>query len=210
MLELYLVTFTFGSVLIAASVLLGGSGEDLDKDLDLAPDADADADGFDIDKDLPALGGTQDLAEHAGAWLPFLSLRFWTFGAASFGATGLLLELAGTGSMVSAPVAVASGSVIGTVAAWFFQRLKRDRVSGDTSLKRFVGEQATVVLAIRPDRAGTIRIETAAGDLVVPARTRDKHDLASGSAVLIAAFDGRTADVTGLPGVTHPSSSAET
>lgn len=202
MLGLYLGALAFGGVLVGASVIFGGDhGGDGDGglgategDLDLGDGADAGpahADGGDF---VHAQAPSTDWL-----WLPFLSLRFWSFAAASFGAVGALLSAAGFSDAVAAPVAAVTGVGIGWSASTFFLRLQRDTVSGATSLERFVGEQARVVLAVRAGGVGTIRLQTAAGDVEVPATTRDRADLPAGSKVLVAGFHGRTADVTGLP-----------
>lgn len=220
MLTLYMVALGFGGVLLGTSVLLGGLGGhdvdkdfDLDKDLDLSGDLDLDAEvdaevDLDGDGDMDHALATNTIDGHGGygvawLWLPFLSLRFWSFGGVAFGGMGALLTLVGTGSVLTGFVASASGYVFGAIAAWFFKRIKHDLVTADTQLKRFVGEQAQVVLAVRPDKVGTIRIASLSGDVEVPATTRDRHTLEPGSTVLIASFTGRTADVTKLTQLEH-------
>ena len=84
---------SLGGVLIVASIVLG----DTDTDVDLDVDADVDLDvGLDGDQDaLIVLKDPGDAVADAGIWLPFFSLRFWTFALAGFGASGLLLHLLG-------------------------------------------------------------------------------------------------------------------
>lgn len=223
MLSLYLLTFGFGAVLVGSSVVLGAMGDDLDKDFDADGDFDVDHDvdldaDADVDGDVGHVGGVhvggmddhdvtalQETVQQTAAdsalwfWLPFLSLRFWSFGAAAFGATGLGLTLASIGDVPTAIVASLMGYVTGLGSSWAFRQLKRDMVTGDTTLKRFVGEQATVVLTIRPGQVGSIRLTSSAGDVEVPATTRDKGELPRGSAVIVAGFTDRVADVTSMP-----------
>jgi hypothetical protein len=193
MLALYLAALGFGCSLIVVSLLLGaGETKDFDKDLT-------------VDKGL-------DLQEaghvgHAGAeghdvpslWTPFLSMRFWTFGAASFGLAGTMLSLLGLPEMLVLAVAVASGGALGTGAAWFFRALKRDTVSGDTSFDRFAGEEARVVVGIRSHQQGKIVVHTLAGRVEMPATTQDERPIAVGSTVIVASVRNGVADVSRLP-----------
>ncbi|MCB9663156.1 MAG: hypothetical protein H6732_03515 [Alphaproteobacteria bacterium] len=224
MIGLYLAALAFGSVLVGASVVLGG-GHDADGDADLGGDgdlgdADLGGDGDLGDADL----GDADLGDGHGGhgvaddlalaptdgtpidwlWLPFLSMRFWSFFAASFGAIGSALSVLGLGEVVTAVVAGSAGTLTGWSAAAVLRRVQSESVSGETSLARFVGEEARVVLTVRPGGTGLVRLHTAAGDVEVPATTRDGKDLSAGTQVLIAGFHGRSADVTGLPSLPEP------
>jgi hypothetical protein len=223
MMELYWLSFAFGSALIGSSILLGGgdgdSDSDLDKDFDLDADKDFDLDvdkDFDLDMDadvdadadldfdaddgeVTALATTSigdDAA--AWAWIPFLSMRFWSFGSASFGATGLLLSLTPVSAPLGAVVAGAMGMSIGTGSAWVFKKLKTDLVTADTSLRRLRGEDAVVIIRVRPGGTGKIRVDTATGNIVLPATTRDATELEVGAAVLIADVQDGVADITGV------------
>ena len=219
MLSAYVFALCFGSVLIAAGAFSGGS--DSDHGGDHQGDADhgghlADAHGaddLDHDHGADAHDATHD-AVHAqaiergsagGPWLPFLSLRFWTFGAASFGATGALLTAFGVPEPFPAALSFVDGLLIGTLAAWVFRQLPRDRVSGATTFDRFAGLEARVLIPIPEDALGKIRVETAAGFVDLPARTGDHRGLTLGQRVLIASVSGGVADVTGL---SSPSSEA--
>jgi hypothetical protein len=190
MLALYLAALGFGCSLIVVSLLLG-AGETKDFDKDLA-----------VDKgiDLHAAGPT-DQAGHdvPSVWTPFLSMRFWTFGAASFGLAGTMASLLGLPEMLVLAVAVVSGGTLGTGAAWFFRALKRDSVSGDTSFDRFAGEEAKVVVGIRGHQHGKIVVHTLAGRVEMPATTRDERPIAAGSTVIVASVHNGVADVSRLP-----------
>ena len=88
MLPIYLVTLIVGGVLVLVSVFLGDSDTDADVAADIDVDADLDlAAGADVDADGSLDVGLIDALQ---AWLPFTSMRFWTFFAAFFGLTGSL------------------------------------------------------------------------------------------------------------------------
>lgn len=213
MLSVYLASLVFGGIFVVASVLFGDHDKDFDKDFDLDLDADVDIDAdvdadVDVDHDLEMdhgdspgsdmlhLGGE---AAHDALWLPFFSLRFWTFALASFGMTGTLLHLLiGTMAIVF-PTSLAAGVSIGTFAAWTFKRLKTETVSADTGLQQYVGAEARVLIPVTATRPGKIVIDSLAGQIELRATTKDDKPLERGQRVLVAYIDGADADVTSLP-----------
>jgi hypothetical protein len=132
-------------------------------------------------------------------WLPLLSLRFWTFFAAAFGLTGLLLSAVGLGALASFAVALPNAIGLATAVAWFFRTVRQEEVSGDTDLAYLTHQEARVLLPIRPGELGKIAIQTMAGRVELPARTRDARPIEPGAWVLIASVEGGTAEVTRLP-----------
>jgi hypothetical protein len=188
MLALYLASLGFGSSLILLSLMLGGADKAFDKALSLDKDASVDK-SLDKAPDSPVL------------WTPFLSMRFWTFGAASFGLAGTMLTLLGVPAMVVLVVAIVAGGGLGTGAAWFFRALKGDEISGDTNLDRYAGEEARVIVGIRGDQPGKIAVHTLAGRVEIPATTRDTHPITAGSVVIVASVRDGIADVSRLPTV---------
>jgi len=206
--SLYVAATAFGGSLILVSLIFGGVDKDFDKDLEFNSDVDVDADAdVEIDGDGDIEGPDDDLSGHlaTGAaegseaiWLPFLSLRFWTFGLASFGLTGLLLSLSMVADAPALLSAVAAGGGIGTGAAWFFQKIKTDSVSGDIALGRYAGEEARVVLTVRPEGMGKIALQTMAGRIEMFANTRDAEPIERGESVIIANVRDGVADVSRL------------
>jgi hypothetical protein len=187
MLALYLATLGFGCSLIVVSLLLGGAEKSFDKELSFDKSLSLEDKSFDKAPDSPVV------------WTPFLSMRFWTFGAMSFGLAGTLLTLMGVPAMLVLMVAMVAGSGMGIAAAWFFRALKGEEVSGDTSFERYTGEEARVVVGIRSDQPGKIAVHTLAGRVEMPATTRDVHPIAAGSVVIVASVRDGVADVSQLP-----------
>jgi hypothetical protein len=126
------------------------------------------------------------------------SLRFWSFGTASFGATGLLALAVGFSDPGALALAAPTGMGIGAAAAWAFRRLRTDRVSGEVTLERFVGAEGTVAVPVRRGQVGRVRLSTAGGVHELTARSGDAHDLPVGAKVLISAVRDGVADVTQL------------
>jgi hypothetical protein len=209
MLALYLAALGFGGTMILVSLILGGGDKELghheadhnldksfDKSLDktfdkdIAHDADHDA-NHDTDKNVD-----KNLAFSAW-WL--LSMRFWTFGLATFGLTGTLLSILSVPALLTAILAVAVGLGLGFGAARLFRALNQDEVSGATELSRYVGEEARVVVPVRREQPGKIAIQSMAGRVEMLATTRDQEPLEVGTAVLVASIERGVADVSRMP-----------
>jgi membrane protein implicated in regulation of membrane protease activity len=173
---------------------------DIDGDLDADVDADADAD-HDVDHAL-ALAAQAELAEAAdspmfGGWLPFLSLRFWTFGLASFGATGAMLFF--VSPALSLAASIPTGLVIGTTVAALFRYLKKSATGHVASTRSYRGREAKVLLTIRPDGVGKIRIPVDGPDVDMLARTKEGEEISIGSKVLVITVEDDVAEVIPLP-----------
>lgn len=213
MLPWYLGSFLLGGTLIGASIVLGG-GDDLDADVDIDVDVDVDVDvdadfelevDADADADLDADADADGV--DTGAWLPFLSLRFWTFALMAFGLTGALAHLLVS---VSLPVEVGASAMtglgVGWGAAWAFRKLKQSDISGDTTLQGLEGTEAVVVLPVSPGGTGKVRaiIDGHAVDLL--ARTSDDAVLPRKEPVLIVTVTDGVAVVTPLRRLPAPES----
>ena len=172
MLPLYIGSLALGGVLIVASIVLGdtdtdaGLDADVDLDVDLPGGLDGDQDGILILKD-PA-----DAMADAGTWLPFFSLRFWTFALATFGASGILLNMLGVGGFLAAGVSICLGGAIGTGAAWIFRTLQLVEPTGNVGLLELSGTEATVLLQVGPEKVGKIRLRLDEQYVDLPARTQ--------------------------------------
>jgi hypothetical protein len=209
MFPVYLFSFGFGAFLIALSAVFGGGDADGDADVDVDSDVDVDMDAdvdVDMDMDMDAdvdVDHDVDKDFHIGdagdaMWLPFLSMRFWTFGSMVFGLSGLMLSTF-LSVLPAAAVAIGLAVGIGTGAAYVFKTLKTETVTGETGLRHYIGREARVLLAVRHDRPGKIVIDTAAGSIELPATTGDSKPIERGATVLIANVKDGQADVTALP-----------
>ncbi len=215
MLPWYLGALVLGGVLIGASIVLGAGDADLDLDSDLDVDLDADVDldvdadldldadlDADVDADLDADADAGHAVGHdldAGTWLPFLSLRFWTFALMSFGLTGtlsrLLLDVA---LPVELGTSVLVGLGIGWAAAWTFRRLKNTTVSGSTQLTGLQGTEATILLPVGPGKVGKVRALVDGQAVALLARTGDDALLPRREPVLVVDVQDGVAVVTAI------------
>ena len=224
MLPVYIGSLALGGVLIIASVVMGGKDADADHDHDFDADADADAD-FDVDADADAdfdVDADADFdvdadadadfdADHSSGldidtdaealWLPFLSMRFWTFGFASFGLSGTLLTLLSVNAVISAVFAAFMGISMGWLVAWVFRKLKKSSVGGQTSTASLRGSEASVLLSIGPEKTGKIRLLMEDRHVDLIAQTRDEALIERNEKVLIVSVDDGIAQVTKVRGL---------
>lgn len=208
MVALYLASLLFGGVLVGTSVLFGGikslaadgAGElDIDSAAEADVIGDVELEGAELDADAD-FGDTTLSVDPADVaiWMPFFSLRFYTFGTTAFGMIGLALSFLVQSQLLTAAVAGLGGLGIGWSTAWLFQKLARRPVSGETSTQRYVGHEARVVLPIRPPKQGIVALQTYQGRLDLTAESQDDQALDVGETVLIASIQGGVANVTRL------------
>jgi len=173
MLVLYVVALGLGGTLLAASLILGGDHEG-DVDGGGAPElsADADAGGADvdheIDHDVDHAIGAHDTAgaghaafDAVSSWLPFASVRFWTFFLAFFGLTGTTLVV---GDLSHSPPLIAGlsigvGYLSGMSIVTTLRRLRAQRADSNLDREDYIGATGTVMLPVRKDHTGKIRLE---------------------------------------------------
>lgn len=179
MLSVYLIALLVGGFLLAMS-MLGGGDHDVDVDVDVDVDADADADA-DADVD-----GGHDGFDVMG-WLPIASLRFWTFFAAFFGLTGLIIDTGGfVGQYVGLGIAGAVGYGCGFTMTRLIRSLRRERVDSSLAIGDCVGETARVILPVAPGKTGKVRLEIKGRTVELMAETEDEDlELAPGQACVV-------------------------
>lgn len=128
-----------------------------------------------------------------GYWLPFLSLRFYTYLCAGFGITGLLLEwLSPDSPLLNGWVAGFVGLLAGS-GVWLLVKILRRTESDSSSHEQdFLGKEAQVLVTIQGKTAGRVRV-TSKGDIIdLLAISDEPEPIVPGSSVVIVAMeDGR-------------------
>jgi hypothetical protein len=199
MLPFYVGSLALGGVLIVASIVLGDTDTDADLDIDADLDVDLDMD-MDANQDaLLVLKDPGDAVADAGIWLPFFSLRFWTFALAGFGASGLLLNLLGVSSFLAAGVSLCLGGTMGTGAAWVFRQLQLTEPTGNVGLLDVSGSEATVLLSVGPDKPGKIRLMVDEQYIDLPARTQCEQLIERNAKALVLQVEDGIASITPVP-----------
>lgn len=181
----YLFSLALGGVLILASIFLGDSHG-----------ADTHVDGhLDVHTDIH-VGDHAEGGDHDGdGWLPFVSLRFWTFALASFGLTGTLLHLLSIHPFASLAVSLVAGLGIGFGVATLFRYLKRGAATATTPARDLRGMDGLVLLSIGPGKIGKIRLRVDGQDVDLPANTRESTPLQTGTPALVVDVQDGVAEV---------------
>lgn len=220
MLIFYIACMVAGGSFVAASALLGGHDKefDLDSNVDVELDVDADFDAdldMDVDADVDAnldhdIGALvpadsnhelqlHDVGPGMGTlWLPFASLRFWTFFLAFFGLTGATLTGLGlwTTQALILPASLMMGFGLGYGASATIQKLRRELVDSSVQTSDFLGSQARVLLAVSPGSIGKIRVEVRGETKDIMAQSEDGVRIEPGMQVMIYEMNNGIAQVT--------------
>jgi hypothetical protein len=182
---IYIGALLFGGVLILASVF--GAGEH-------GVDAHGGGDGADAH------------GESAGHVLfaALFGIRFWSFGAAFFGLTGLLLRALGGDAMrVAAPVVGAvAGVAAGLAASFFFRRMTRESVGRVGEAAGLVGREGRLLLPVARGQQGKLRLAQPAGghiDLIAQLVEDESDTLAAGSDAIVVEVRGTVVVVARAP-----------
>lgn len=150
-MAVYLIAAIVGGGLMAASLIFGHShGAD---------------GGFDhhvgtVDHGAPTDHTEHDLVGHGAEWLPFLSLRFWTYATGIFGLCGVLLKLF---VQTTEPTTAIISIITGVAAGWIVHVLMRlaARAESDTSIKTndFMGSRGRLLVGCSRGSEGKVRLE---------------------------------------------------
>jgi hypothetical protein len=140
-------------------------------------------------------------AEHTGdhMWLPFLSLRFWTYGLAGFGLTGFLLTLfTGTVASTVLGLALAMGAICGLMVATIVRLAQKQESTSGVGTKEMLGLEANVLVSIRPGQSGKVRFQ-AKGDIIDMIAISDEDaTIEMGTKALVVGIEGDRARVIAL------------
>lgn len=178
MFALYVVTAIVAGALILLSAFLGHSegGADI---------------GHDADHDV-----SHDHGFDHGGWLPFLSIRFWTYALATFGIVGLLFTIFDLASATATLItAIGVGLGMGFAVSALI-RLIRNVTAGDgTNDAELLGMPAKLLVPIKENQPGKIRT-TIRGELIdMLAFSDGGNPIDTGEEVIILAIENDRARV---------------
>lgn len=199
MFPIYLVTAIVGGGLIVLSAIGGMGHHDLGDgvgdhglgDHNVGHDASGDSDSH--------LGSDTDHADSPSGsdfWLPFFSLRFWTYAAGIFGLFGLL----GTFTKIAteptlAMVAGATGLTMGSIAAYAMRWAKLNEVNSSVSEREMAGVTGKVLVAPRHGEPGKVRIYAKGESIDLLAVPMDGAEIEPGEEVVVVGMEGQRAMV---------------
>jgi membrane protein implicated in regulation of membrane protease activity len=88
------------------------------------------------------------------------------------------------------------GLILGYGIASLFQKLKKNSVTVATESKTFEQQEATVLLPIRPNGRGKIRLSIDGQMIDMIATTQDAEEIPIGATIIIVSVEHGTANVT--------------
>lgn len=193
MLTVYIIFAIIGGGLIVVSAL--GSG-------DHGHGGDVHAGDTDLhggDHDLSHGHDDSGPGHHDGPWVPFFSLRFWTYMLGVFGLTGLLLTLlTDAREPLIASLSAGTGFLSGLVSAALVRWISTHEADSTTREKDLLGLRAKVTVPIREQQLGRIRT-TVKGELLdLLATAEEPKALPEGSEVVIIGMENGRATVMPL------------
>ena len=191
MFPIYLVTAIVGGGLIVLSALGGighhGIGDGLGSSHDFDHGHDAHL-GSDTDH--------ADAPPGSDFWLPFFSLRFWTYTVGIFGVFGVvgtLLKLAH--EPLLALVAGGTGLVMGLIAAYAMRWTKLSELDSAVNEKDLSGLTGKMLVAPRAGVPGKVRVQAKGETIDLLATPIDGIELEAGDQVVVIGIEGQRAQV---------------
>jgi hypothetical protein len=182
MLSAYIVCFLAGGVVLGASMFGGHDSGDGDAHV---------GDGH-------GDSGHEGHNDWVGR-LPFLSLRFWTWGVTFFGLAGLALTLGGTSASLIPVLAAATGVGSGWGASFVLGRLSRNAVGVLPEASSHVGREGKLLLPLRRGERSKIRLAIGGVETDLLAETDVEAEIPARSTVLVVGMRGLTAMVEPTP-----------
>jgi len=180
MLTVYIVAAIIGGGLILMSALFD-SGDHGGGDHDFNADHDA---SLHVDHDTP--GGFGDIAQ----WIPFFSLRFWTYALAMFGAVGWAsTAFTNTAQATVLVGSIISGFVLGTIVATTMRIMTRASSDSSVRTEDLLGAQGKVTVPVHASTDGKIRLMLKGDSIDFLALSNDDRSLQPGEEVVVVAVE---------------------
>ncbi|MBD1915448.1 MULTISPECIES: OB-fold-containig protein [Cyanophyceae] len=196
---IYGLCFIVGGIFVLLAAVGGLDGVDIDTDFNFDAEVSANIDDIDvgtqIDQTLTALRDRW--------WLPFLSLRFWTFALCFFGLTGLLITLMQPSLVgwLGALIAVLMGLFCGLVAALVLRSLGRQSVSSLIRPDELTGQIATVEIPFDTHSRGKVCLRLRDSTISFFAITQEERSFQRGDSVLVVGLEHNKLWVASAEGI---------
>lgn len=184
MLSVYLFCTLVGGLLVALSAFGGLDGVDFDHDFDT-----------DVEfKDSRQKEGQIRIASKTSKgrlWLPFFSLKFWTFGTCFFGLAGLLLWAIEPTMMpaISIIISLAFGIFCGTSMASVMRVLKEAKVDSLVRTSDLSGLSGIVEIPFDKNSRGKVRLNVKGSTVAFSAFTEENKEFVVGENVFVVGVE---------------------
>jgi membrane protein implicated in regulation of membrane protease activity len=182
MLPIYLFCFIIGGIFVALAALAGLDGVEFDHDFD--PD-------IEVREESPSNQEEKIFTQtrrrrRITLWLPFLTLKFWTFGSCFFGLTGILLSL--FTEMSELPIASMSlvvGVFCGTSMVWVLRNLRRHQADSLIHPHDLMGVSGKVTIPFDSQSRGKVQLNLKGSMIDYVAFTEDPKGFQKGDRVFV-------------------------
>lgn len=185
MLTIYIIAAAVGGALVLLSAI-GGGGEGAEHEVE-GGEAHAELDtGADHDHD----GGSDQASDHEGdwSWMSFFGMRFWSYFSGFFGLTGVLLTML---TDLAVPLVAGGAALLGLFSGFGVSTatrlLTKTQTSSAVEGRDLIGAEGTVLVTVRKETPGKVRISAKGEVLDLQAITSDPTPLAVGREVVIVA-----------------------
>lgn len=187
---IYILCLAVGGTFVVLSAFGGLDGTDFAADFDAEVDAEVDAETAADFDDIDA-GTHTGRSTAARRWLPFFSLRFWTFALCFFGLTGVLVNLVQPALAAGVVVAISLGMglLCGTAAAIVLRSLSGQSVNSLTRPEELTGQVAIVEVPFDASSRGKVRLSVRGSTLGFFAFTQEDRTFQPGESVLVVGLE---------------------
>ena len=190
-MSIYIGSLAFGGLTLLAS-LFGGHGDGGGHDAGGGHEA-----GGGHGHDGHQGGGPHGVA---AGFMPFLSIRFWTFALTFFGLCGLVVQGFHLAAAATVPfLASGLGVATGYTASRVFQALAREAVGKLPPASSHVGREGRLLLPVGPGQRGKIRLSIGGADTDLVAESDSGDVLPAAATVLVVGIRENVAVVERSP-----------
>lgn len=182
MLPIYLFCFIIGGIFVALAALAGLDGVDFDHDFD--PDIEV-RDESQSNQEEKIFTQTKR-RRRITLWLPFLTIKFWTFGSCFFGLTGILLSLfTEMPEFAIAFISLAVGAFCGTSMVWVLRNLRRHQADSLIRPQDLMGVSGKVTIPFDSQSRGKVQLNLKGSMIDYVAFTEDSKGFQKGDRVFV-------------------------
>lgn len=176
MLTAYVVSALIGLVLVIASALGGHQGGDTEfhagAEMDAGQDIHGGADGWD-------------------AWMPFLSLRFWSYAAAAFGSIGAIgTAWSGMSAQTVLLAAIMGGLVAGCAVFLLLKLARQGEASSSAGASDLMGKEARMLVGFGEGQPGKVRLQVKGETIDMLAFSDSGAPIPAGEDVIVLNVEG--------------------
>jgi membrane protein implicated in regulation of membrane protease activity len=184
MLPIYIFSFTIGGIFVALAAFAGLDGVDFDHPFDA--DIEVTEESRNLEEGEKILTLTKR-SKKMTLWLPFLTIKFWTFGSCFFGLTGIVLSklTPAIPQLAIASISVLIGSFCGTSMVWVLRNLRRHQADSLIRAHDLIGLSGKVSLPFDSQSKGKVQLTVKGSNLDLVAFTDEEKGFNKGDRVLI-------------------------